>query len=159
MNLRPLVGNFADPQYKLSRADQKRLTLKAHKEHLSQRTLWLIVLAMVIVSLLGFAFVHPLLTALLGSWGVIGNAFPNLPWAWLIAFILYTGAVWLASSWAFRFLYIRPIRMAMRDEGYNLCLACGYDLRGQPESTPDHVKCPECSTTRVPMPSSSTTSS
>ncbi|MCZ6836779.1 MAG: hypothetical protein O7G85_13470 [Planctomycetota bacterium] len=150
MNLRPLVGNFADPQYKLSRADQNRLTKKAHKEHLSPMKLALVTLAMIVMCILAWSFVHPQMTALLMKMGVLGKVTPNLPLAWLLAAFLFIIAVWIASAWGYRFLYIRPLRMAMREEGYNLCLACGYNLRGQSESTSDHdinqTTCPECGT-------------
>ncbi len=149
MNLRPLLGNFADPQYRLSRKDQTRLTWAAHHQHLLPRTLWLTVLGMVIACILIFGFAHPLLTSLLSSWGVRGDAFPGMPWAWLVSATIYVGIVWIASAWGFRFIYIRPLRQAMRDDGYDLCLGCGYELKGLPD---DRTVCPECGTSREAMP-------
>jgi len=150
MNLRPLLGNFADPQYRLPRKEQMRLTWTAHHRHLPPRTLWLTALGMVIAFILVFAFAHPLMATLLSAWGVRGNAFPRMPWAWLLAAMIYLGFVWIASAWVFRFIYIRPLRRAMRDEGFDLCIECGYDLRGQENA--GRVRCPECGTMCEPPP-------
>ena len=45
----------------------------------------------------------------------------------------------------YRSLYVRPVRRAMRDAGYDLCIHCGYELRGLDTSI---GRCPECGAER-----------
>lgn len=132
MNLRWLLGNFTDPQYELSRREQFRLSNEAHKRFVSTSAfLWrsLLILAPLLVCL-------KLLQSLMGWLGVAGQ---GLPYAISLAVLLLL--FWPWSAWMYRSLYVRPIRRAMRDAGYDLCIGCGYELRGLDTSI---VRCPEC---------------
>ncbi len=51
----------------------------------------------------------------------------------------------------YRSLYVQPIRKAMRDVGYDLCLGCGYELRGLGS---DIRCCPECGAERESLTAS-----
>ena len=140
MNLRWLFGNFTDPQYKLSRADQKRLTMKAHSTFLPARHMWLMTLALILIMIGSYRLVHSQLQALLIMLGVPSTAaILSFSWTGILASILWISFVWFASAWAYHFIYIKPIRRAMREEGFILCINCGYDLRGA-----EHEACPEC---------------
>ena len=138
MNLRWLLGNFTDPQYKLSRRDQHRLSKAAHKKYLSWRRFWGFSLLVVTVPF-GLAFVYGI-PAVLGWLGLSGQT-PAHTWAFAIVCFL----VWPYSAWVYRTLYIKPVRRAMRDHGYDLCIGCGYELRGLGDEI---TKCPECGATR-----------
>lgn len=142
MNLRWLLGNFTDPQYKLSRRDQHRLSMAAHKKYLSWRRFWgysLVVIAMPF----GLAFVYGR-PAVLDWLGLTGQTSAHT-WAFAVVSLL----VWPYSAWAYRTLYIKPVRRAMRDHGYDLCVGCGYELRGLGDKL---ERCPECGSWREAMP-------
>ena len=118
----------------LSRADQKRLTMKAHSTHLPAQHKWLMMLALILIMIGGYGFV------LLMKLGVRSTAATlSFSGGCFLPAMIWIGFVWVASAWACRFIYIKPIRCAMREEGYILCINCGYDLRGT-----DHEACPEC---------------
>jgi hypothetical protein len=142
MNMRWLIGNFTDPHYNVPRKEQMRLSNVAHKRHLStvRFLLWtLIVIVAPFVLFLGFIFPW-----IMGSIGF--NSQSSAYWGVLFAsiFIIF----WPWSAWMYRALYVRPIRRAMREVGFDLCIDCGYDLRHLPEAT---EKCPECGMRRAPM--------
>ncbi len=59
----------------------------------------------------------------------------------IVALLMIVLLFWPWSAWMFRSLYVRPVRMAMREAGYDLYLGCGYELRGLDESI---TRCPEC---------------
>ena len=138
MNLRWLFGNFTDPQYKLSWRDQHRLSKAAHKKYLSWRRFWGFSLVVIIVPIvLAYRLGIP---AVLGWLGLSGQT-PAHNWAFAIVSFL----AWPYSAWVYRGLYIKPVRRAMRDHGYVLCISCGYELRGLGDEI---TKCPECGTMR-----------
>ena len=133
MNLRWLYGNFADPQYKLTWADQKRLKKKTHHPRWPP---WLMVFAVPIVPF-GLYYLIPLLSSLLVKLGV--SSTPDFMGVGFILLILFVGFFWIAMAWAFHLIYIKPTRRAMREVGFSICINCGYDLRGA-----EHDACPEC---------------
>ena len=136
MNLRWLLGNFTDPQYELPRSEQFRLSWVAHEKYLS----WTAFIAWTAVVIAPFIVLYAMLDPLLGLFGLGGQ-----PVARLIAMGLLIPLLWLWSAWIYRYTYVKPIRRAMRDEGFDLCLECGYHLRGLPDDT---SKCPECGAAR-----------
>ena len=147
MNLRWLLGNFTDPQYKLSRRDQHRLSMAAHKKYLSWRRFWGYSLVVMAVPFgLVFAFGIPAVLDWLG----LTRRTPAHTWAFAGVSLL----TWPYCAWAYRTLYIKPIRRAMRDHGYDLCVSCGYELRGLGY---DVKRCPECGSWREVMPEKATT--
>jgi len=136
MNLRWLLGNFTDPQYKLSRKEQFRLSNLAHQRYVSSFDF----LGRTFVIVMPLAAIFALLNPFLAWLGYRGS---NL--AYVLAVLGLVVLLWPWSAWMYRSLYVVPIRKAMRDAGYVLCLNCGYDLR----NLPDDVKhCPECGEVR-----------
>lgn len=136
MNLRWLLGNFTDPQYKLPRKEQFRLSWVAHEKYLSEAKFWgwtAIIVAPAIIAL-------GLLGRMLDAMGYGGE---NM--AYLIGLGIMLLIFWPWCAWMYRYTYIKPIRRAMREEGFDLCIECGYELRGLPD---DVTKCPECGSDR-----------
>lgn len=132
MNVRWLFGNFTDPQYTLSLREQMNLSNVAHARFISRKA-FLVRTALILLPLiLYFAFLKPALNLM--GWG--GQTGPYVT-ALGVALVLF----WPWSAWMYRSLYIGPVRRAMRDMGYNLCIECGYDLRGLDQTT---TRCPEC---------------
>jgi hypothetical protein len=140
MNLRWLLGNFTDPQYALARRDQFRLSNLAHERYVSRKAFWLRT-AVILAPLIGF---FALLKPALAWMGYGGQTGP-----YVIAIGVVVVLFWPWSAWMYRSLYVGPIRRAMRQAGYDLCIACGYDLRGLP---PERDCCPECGAAREAMP-------
>lgn len=136
MNLRWLWGNFTDPQYNIPRREQFRLSNEAHKKYLPASDFWWYTALIGAPFIAAFALIEPVL-------GWIG--YPRHTGASLIAHALVVFAFWPWSAWMYRSLYVRPVRMAMRNAGYDLCLGCGYELRGLDGAI---ERCPECGETR-----------
>jgi predicted Zn-ribbon and HTH transcriptional regulator len=135
MNLRWLFGNFTDPQYKLSRREQSRVTTLAHSKYLGRGDLALRTALIVTPLLVLFVLLKPTLQML----GCAGS----------VPFTIGTAALvllsWPWGAWMYRSLYVQPIRRAMRDVGYDLCIWCGYEHRGLGEEV---HRCPECGAER-----------
>ncbi len=55
----------------------------------------------------------------------------------------------LFACWMYRYIYIKPVRRAMRDRGYDVCVNCGYRLQGLGASI---ANCPECGHPREALP-------
>ncbi len=141
MNVRWLLGNFTDPQYNLSRRDQFRLSKVAHREHLSAWALLVRMVVIVVPPLAGMGMVGPALEVV-----GLGGSTPAHTWALgMIAL-----GCWPWSAWMFRSLYAEPVRRAMRAEGYDVCIGCGYGLGDLPAEV---ACCPECGRGREPSSS------
>lgn len=69
-----------------------------------------------------------------------------------LAFLAYFVAQMVTTLWVLRNIYGPHLRRAMRDVGWEVCIKCGYSLRG----LEDVKRCPECGAQREPMPESST---
>jgi hypothetical protein len=141
MNLRWLYGNFADPEFNLTRRQQHEVTRIAHKRHLKARTLVLTTAALVIGSYLMVGFGWDPLAGVLARTGI-------QPARWISLVSICVVAV-LVSAWMYRYIYVKPVRLAMRDLGFDVCINCGYRLQGLNDSI---AKCPECGATRPPLP-------
>ena len=140
MNLRWLLGNYSDPKYRLPRTVWWPLCWEAHENHLSTSrfVVWTVgfVIAPVLAYIgLGVPYIHDLI-------GFAGE--PDEHWFSLIQIMVFS---WIWSAWIYRALYVKPVRRAMRDRGYDLCVSCGYDLKGI-----ESPQCPECGAQREPMP-------
>lgn len=136
MNLRWLFGNFADPQYKLTRREQFRLSNQAHLRYVTPKAfLWRTVL--IALPWLG------LLMLIKPTLAYFGLGMQSKPYMMVLMTLLVL--FWPWSAWMYRSLYIRPVRRAMREAGYDLCINCGYELRGLDESI---TQCPECGEAR-----------
>ena len=152
MNLRWLIGNFSDPEFNLTRAQQREVTRLAHRKHLSGRTLGLWTIGMTLAAWLLFGF----------GWEPLSGVFAGvgLQPSRAYAMITFVVSISVAAAWLYRFIYIKPARMAMRELGYDICIGCGHRLQGLPPTSP---QCPECGTPRprmaqqqVPAPASTT---
>lgn len=141
MNLRWLIGNFTDPHYCLPRKEQTRLSNVAHKRHLSTVRFMLWTLVIVAPFVLFLAFIFPWI---MGSIGF--NSQSSAYWGVLFASIFIV--FWPWSAFMYRALYVKPIRRAMRESGFVLCIECGYELR---HLSPTTDKCPECGAKREPI--------
>ena len=91
----------------------------------------------------GLAYVYGI-PVVLGWLGLSGQT-TAYNWAFAVVSLL----VWPYSAWVYRTLYIKPVRQAMRDHGYDLCISCGYELRGLGDEV---ERCPECGSSREAMP-------
>ncbi|MHC4989502.1 MAG: hypothetical protein ACYTGC_00850 [Planctomycetota bacterium] len=137
MNLRWLFGNFADPQYALSREEQRELSHLAHKKYMPSRTFFLWT-ALTLLVPVGVAY-KVVLPVALDRLGMSGR---NGPYIVGVAIIILLFWVW--SAWVYRTIYQRPVRLAMREKGHDVCVGCGYRLQGLSADT----ECPECGETR-----------
>lgn len=137
MNLRWLVGNFADPEFNLTPRQQRAVTDLAHRKYLSRIRLALWTIVMVIVGCVSIGLGWDPLSTLLVAWGV--------PSARLAALVLLVASPCVASAWLYQFIYRRPVRLAMRELGYDICVSCGYRLQGLDASI---TRCPECGAAR-----------
>ncbi len=134
MNLRWLLGNFADPQYRIPRREQFQLSNIAHARYLSRRAFWLRTALILLPILVSLKLIKPIL-----AW--LGYAGQTGPYLLALASIVFF--FWPWSAWMYRSLYVRPVRRAMREAGYDLCLGCGYELRGLDESITRRPECGE----------------
>ena len=69
--------------------------------------------------------------------------------AWGVATVVIVALIWPWSAWMYRSIYIKPVRRAMRETGYDLCIQCGYELTGL---AGDADRCPECGAAREASP-------
>lgn len=136
MNLRWLFGNFTDPQYNITWREQVRLSNRAHAKHLPKRVFLIRTIVLLIPIMAMLIALKPTLTAL-GFGGQNGPYF--------IGLVVIVVVCWPWSAWMYRSMYIKPIRKVMREVGFDLCIECGYDLRGHDSTMP---RCPECGAER-----------
>jgi hypothetical protein len=141
MNLRWLLGNYADPEFTLTRQQQREVTRLAHKRYLRPATLGITTGGLLLASFLLIAFGLDLFAGALASLGI-------QPARLFARGLLCVGCV-LLGCWVYRFIYVKPVRCAMRDLGYDLCIGCGYRLQGLPDAA---VRCPECGAVRELVP-------
>ncbi|MCH8165114.1 MAG: hypothetical protein IH889_05855, partial [Planctomycetes bacterium] len=64
-----------------------------------------------------------------------------------LAVLAYFVAQMVTTLWVWRNIYGPHLRRAMRDVGWEVCIKCGYSLRG----LEDVKRCPECGAKREPM--------
>lgn len=136
MNLRWLLGNFTDPQYHISRREQFRLSNVAHSKYVPASAFWARTAVIAAPFLAAFALIEPSL-----AWAGLQRNDVARAAAHAAVVVLF----WPWCAWMYRSLYARPVRMAMRDAGYDVCLGCGYELRGLDDT---FDRCPECGESR-----------
>lgn len=136
------MGNFADPQYRLTRQEQKDISSLAHARYMPglRLTTWS-VLTIVAPILLLMKFAVPPIIGWLGYAGVSS--------AKTIAVAIIVLISWPLSAFVYGQMYVTPIRKAMRDRGYDICLGCGYLLNQLPAEI---TACPECGRRRESAP-------
>jgi len=77
---------------------------------------------------------------------VPGLQFSNYGWPLLAgAFVLLAVTARITARRILWWMYRHEIRLAMRALGFELCLECGYWLKGLPDDEP---RCPECGAER-----------
>ena len=64
-----------------------------------------------------------------------------------LALLAYFVAQMMTTLWVCRNIFGPHLRRAMRDVGWEVCIKCGYSLRG----LEDVKRCPECGAEREPM--------
>ena len=69
----------------------------------------------------------------------LGYAGRNVPY--MIGIGVITLLVWPLSAWVYGVIYVKPVRKAMRERGYDLSINCEYLLNELPAEI---ERCPEC---------------
>lgn len=133
MNIRWLWGNYIEPEWKLPREEVRRVHRLVKERYMRP---WV---------LFGFTGLW-----LLIMYGVVAMMVlldvKSLPTFWYVLLMVGALTTLIALAlWSFRMIYIRPVRRAMRDLGYDVCIPCGYWLKGLAD---DVRKCPECGADR-----------
>ncbi|MCZ6612053.1 MAG: hypothetical protein O6941_05410 [Planctomycetota bacterium] len=70
----------------------------------------------------------------------------------VLAILIWYAAQMVTTLWVWRNIYGPHLRRAMQDVGWEVCIKCGYSLRG----LEDVKQCPECGGKHEPMSESST---
>jgi hypothetical protein len=139
MNIRWLWGNYIEPEWKLSRAEVRTVHRLVKQKHMRPAALY----GMTAISL-SVAY------AMYSLARYVAFVYLQLWWSLAVTAACVLATV-VISLWCFRMVYTRPVRRAMRDLGYDVCISCGYWLRGLDDATP---RCPECGADREAMPES-----
>lgn len=136
--MRWLIQNYFDPQVKLDRKQSWAAYRRANeffclnRRHV--RTYLVVTLAPVVILLL---------------WVFVGQEVivrPNRTIRFLYGPAVLL-ATYLSHAYVLRHVYAPHVRRAVREFGYDLCLKCGYWLRGLDD---DITRCPECGSPRLP---------
>ncbi|UCD76601.1 MAG: hypothetical protein JSV91_06685 [Phycisphaerales bacterium] len=115
---------------------QRRKATKAAWPHIFRHPLFIPAMAIWLAAV--FVVPHTL-----GSWLDEWARGQSVPAVW--SKLLAIGAVGIVSlavfTWMYAILFVRSIRLTLRDMGYEICVRCGYWLRGLGD---DLTRCPEC---------------
>ena len=137
MNLRWMLYDCSDPEWNLTPAQRARLMARMDqlyaKERFRSRRDWILAIGGTVV----------LLFALLLATVAGGPGFLQI----LLGFATFGVAMLVGQiplAWLWRMLTVRLVRQAMCEEGFDVCMSCGFLLRGLGD---DIAKCPECGTT------------
>jgi hypothetical protein len=143
MNIRWLWGNYIEPEWKLSREHARQVHRIVRKRHVRQLHLIGLVLAWWAIVLAAVKLLHMPVSNWIGAMGI------GYPFSWLAGMAAIVLPAIVVAAWTFRWVYTRPVRMAMRELGYDVCPGCGYWLHGLND---DVKRCPECGAQREAMP-------
>lgn len=133
MNIRWMWGNYIEPEWKLTRAEVRSVHRLVKERYMRPSVLFGFTALWVVIA---FSAVQMLRHFNVWAW----------PLVWYLTIMVVTTAVIIVCGlWSFRMIYTRPVRRAMRDLGYDVCVHCGYWLRGLDE---DVKRCPECGSGR-----------
>src|SRR5437870_3313626 len=132
MNIRWLWGNYLDPEWKLS-AQQRREVYRIGRRRYLKKTHLVLTMSVLLVIAVALLECRRFVEAALISW--------NAPYAFHISGAAVALVIGLIAGATFGFIYVRPVRCALRDLGYDVCVHCGYWLRGLAENAKN---CPEC---------------
>jgi len=140
MRWRWLIGDYADPEFMLTRKERSEIARLAQAEVVRTRSIFV------------FSFVCVLPPAFLALWllphllGFLHLAGQNVPY--MIGLAVIVLLFWPWSAWAYARVYGKPCRLAMLKLGRLVCVDCGYRLEGL---GPEITRCPECGSPRLPI--------
>jgi hypothetical protein len=140
MRWRWLIGDYAAPDFRLTRQQRREISFRAQNRHVSPGALTKLTLLCMLPCVIAMMLLPTIL-------GWLGYANQNVPH--IIALALIVLLIWPLSAWIYSSLYGRACRRAMRDLGYEICVDCGYSMRGL-DSTMSST-CPECGRRQPPM--------
>ena len=127
-----IYGSYVDPRFRLTPEERDRVHKLVHEKYLRGGTLAAYTFALIAAGWLMVAVGSIPFSRLLARVGV--------PGAMTVSTVTICIVAVVAAAWIYRCMYAKPMRRAMRDLGYPLCVACGYRLDGH--ATP--TRCPEC---------------
>jgi len=129
-----MAGDFFDPSWSLSREEKRHLTRRAHTLYVNGRRLAIVTVAMFIVCAVAFVLGQAVINNLSSRAGLPQSI------TYVFSFLIMPVSLGFGVGTFYRFLYARPLRRAMREAGYTICIGCGYDLRGSVARD----RCPGC---------------
>ncbi len=130
---------YVDPEIPIAREERKKINSAAWKRWTKNKSNFA-------VYLIAFAINY-----LLAGFGAeVAAPFFRSQLAGFGAFAIILVIGFLALWWALHYYRFAPlVRLETCKHGYDVCLKCGYWLRGLPD---DAARCPECGAEREPMP-------
>ncbi len=144
MNLRWLLFDYADPDLPLSFWKRQkiawRLVLIWKLPRSARRGRIVFVLAFAVPQILVVSSLPRLIDGFANAW---------FAGTWPLAIVALAVALWIWGCILYGLLSRAEHYHRIRLEGFDICLKCGYWLRGLAE---DVTNCPECGTKREPMP-------
>lgn len=137
-----MVRRYTGAHVELTADELKRVEQRCNEivaRH--QRRFWIILLLTALTTALTAALGGRLLGPVMAAW--TGWHRDWCTGGCAVALAVITIAVWL---FIYTLLYVRPLRRALSELGYEVCEKCGYWLRDLPRAT---ARCPECGTPRT----------
>jgi hypothetical protein len=152
-----LLLDYVDPQLELTRAERRRVRRRAWDlglrsarpakpggeqsfwDDLSEGRPWTHVLIGVLQLVLPYAILLGVVVAWIKLIGI------RSPWAVLAMYAIFFALSWIMIAVLWRVTWQPRVVRALRDLGYEVCVRCGYCLRGLEETT---MECPECGAAR-----------
>ena len=144
MNLRWLLFDYADPALPFSFWKRQKLIwrpIPIWKMPQSLRRGRIVTSIVMILPIASIPFLFPYLTPLFGSTSIWGEFFLTI-----IPFLVIS---WIWSCMIYGLYSLPEHYYRIKLEGFDVCLGCGYWLRGLDETS---KACPECGNMREPMP-------
>jgi hypothetical protein len=139
MNIRWLWGNYIEPEWKLSRQDVRTVHRLVKEQYIRSSRLVAVTLLWLLIIFGSLGLLQQHIAGMLAGIGM------GTLTSWSLSKALIIAPLMMLALWSFRMIYTRPVRRAMRDLGYDVCINCGYWLRGLGEGT---MRCPECGADR-----------
>ena len=145
MSWRWLIFDHIDPCFELDKSARRHVRRRARELAINGRITPVLFAAVVGISVFWLWWItHADVEAMIQR--VAPVPIPRL-WSF---FPLLIGMHILSAAVHFR-AYVGATRLALRERGFEVCIHCGYWLRGHGE---DAMTCPECGGKREPMPAS-----
>ena len=137
MKLGWLLFQYAPADLTLSRGE--RAEVRRRTWHAYRTTPSSLIISLITATCLGVLFAAVMF---LLDQKLLGNMYFIVLFAAPLVLIAIT---WIVNAFVGRWLYGKAQRHALREMGYEVCLACGYYLRGLSD---DVQQCPECGAAR-----------